>query len=872
MKKRLINTEKPISKPVEKQFLASKSFPIVGIGASAGGLEALEKFFGNMPNNAGLAFVVIQHLDPNYVGMMPELLQRATKMKVLRVKDAMKILPNHIYVIPPNKSMSILNGNLFLFEPIETRGLRLPIDYFFSSLANDMEDKSIGIILSGMGSDGSLGLKAIKEKQGITLVQDPLTAKFEGMPQSAIKTVNVDVLASADQLPEKLMTILKKNKENTNKIMIGEKSKSNLEKIILLIRSQTGHDFSLYKNNTLYRRIERRMNVHQIEKIESYVRFLQENPNELEILFKELLIGVTNFFRDTAVWNKLKNDVLPKLFENLPDGYVLRAWVTACSAGEEAYSLAIIFAEAYEKIKLKKNITLQIFASDIDSDAIEKARKGFYSESILEDVSQERINAFFTKEETGFRVNSKIREMVVFASHNVIKDPPFTKLNLLFCRNLLIYLEPELQKKLMSLFHYSLNKNGVMVLGSAENENSQKNLFTIIDSKLKIYKRNSISSNNKLLDFPDSFKYTNKQAISEMKPVKNTENIQTLANQLLLQNFAPASVLINSEGDILYITGRTGKYLEPAAGKANWNIYAMAREGLRNELPGAIRKVKQSYEPLKLNNIKIGVNKETQLVNLTLQMIEKPEAIKETIMIVFNDITENQGSNVTLKKGSKNTSNYEKELELELQQANEEIQSVREEMQTAQEELKSTNEEMQSTNEELQSTNEELTTSKEEMQSLNEELQTVNVELQSKVSDLMSANNDMKNLLNSTDIATLFLDKELNIRRFTDQLTKIFKLRQTDIGRPFTDMVNNLEYPEIADHAREVLRTLVYKETPISTTENKWFTVRIMPYRTFDDHIDGLVITFIDITKAKSLETELHKTIGLLRQHNIPEL
>lgn len=872
MKKRLINTEKPISKPVEKQFLASKSFPIVGIGASAGGLEALEKFFGNMPNNAGLAFVVIQHLDPNYVGMMPELLQRATKMKVLRVKDAMKILPNHIYVIPPNKSMSILNGNLFLFEPIETRGLRLPIDYFFSSLANDMEDKSIGIILSGMGSDGSLGLKAIKEKQGITLVQDPLTAKFEGMPQSAIKTVNVDVLASADQLPEKLMTILKKNKENTNKIMIGEKSKSNLEKIILLIRSQTGHDFSLYKNNTLYRRIERRMNVHQIEKIESYVRFLQENPNELEILFKELLIGVTNFFRDTAVWNKLKNDVLPKLFENLPDGYVLRAWVTACSAGEEAYSLAIIFAEAYEKIKLKKNITLQIFASDIDSDAIEKARKGFYSESILEDVSQERINAFFTKEETGFRVNSKIREMVVFASHNVIKDPPFTKLNLLFCRNLLIYLEPELQKKLMSLFHYSLNKNGVMVLGSAENENSQKNLFTIIDSKLKIYKRNSISSNNKLLDFPDSFKYTNKQAISEMKPVKNTENIQTLANQLLLQNFAPASVLINSEGDILYITGRTGKYLEPAAGKANWNIYAMAREGLSNELPGAIRKVKQSYEPLKLNNIKIGVNKETQLVNLTLQMIEKPEAIKETIMIVFNDITENQGSNVTLKKGSKNTSNYEKELELELQQANEEIQSVREEMQTAQEELKSTNEEMQSTNEELQSTNEELTTSKEEMQSLNEELQTVNVELQSKVSDLMSANNDMKNLLNSTDIATLFLDKELNIRRFTDQLTKIFKLRQTDIGRPFTDMVNNLEYPEIADHAREVLRTLVYKETPISTTENKWFTVRIMPYRTFDDHIDGLVITFIDITKAKSLETELHKTIGLLRQHNIPEL
>lgn len=872
MKKSTTNKSNPALKPEEKQISTSINFSIVGIGASAGGLEALEQFFGNVPDNSGLAYVVIQHLDPNHVGIMPELLQRTTAMKVFQVTDHTQVLPNHVYVIPPNKSMSVLNGYLYLFEPVELRGLRLPIDYFFRALAEDQKEKSIGVILSGMGSDGSLGLKAIKEKNGIVLVQDPLTAKFDGMPQSAINEVNADILAAANELPGKLITFLKINTVTGKKAGIDDKSKNNLEKIILLLRTQTGHDFSLYKNNTLYRRIERRMSVHQLHKIANYVRFLQENPKELEILFKELLIGVTSFFRDSAVWEKLKENVLPELFKTLPDGHVLRAWVTACSTGEEAYSLAIVFKETYEKAKNGKNLTLQIFATDIDSDAIEKARKGFFSQNIIADVSPERINTFFNKEETGFRINTSIREMVVFAPHNVIKDPPFTKLDLLLCRNLLIYMEPALQKKLMNLFYYSLNPGGVMALGSAENENSQNNQFVTIDSKLKLYKRSAIPVNSELLDFPDSFTHSRKHAIHEIKSAKITQNIQTLADQLLLQHFAPASVLINGEGDILYITGRTGKYLEPAAGKANWNIYAMAREGLSNELPGAIRKAKQNYEPLKLTNLKIGTNGGSQIVDLTLQLIEKPEAIKGTIMIVFHDVVDVQRTTFAKsKKGTKSATIREQELELDFRRANEELQSTREEMQTTQEELKSTNEEMQSTNEELQSTNEELTTSKEEMQSLNEELQTVNIELQSKIVDLMSANNDMKNLLNSTDIATLFLDKELNIRRFTDQLTKLFKLRQSDIGRPFTDMVTNLQYPEISDHALEVMRTLVYRETDITTNDQKWFTVRIMPYRTLDDRIDGLVITFIDITEAKKLEAELNKTIAILHQHNIAE-
>ncbi|NVN95894.1 MAG: PAS domain-containing protein [Bacteroidetes bacterium] len=834
------------------------NFPIVGIGASAGGLEALEQFFQNMPPNSGMAFVVIQHLDPNYVGIMPELLQRTTEMQVVQVSDHLQVLPNHVYVIPPNKTMSILNGYLYLFEPIELRGLRLPIDYFFRSLAEDRNEKSIGIILSGMGSDGSLGLKAIKEKDGITLVQDPLTAKFDGMPNSAINAVIVDIMAAANELPTKLISFLKLSTTNVQRLEIDNKSKSNLEKIIILIRAQTGHDFSLYKSNTLFRRIERRMNVHQIDKIVNYVRFMQENPKESDILFKELLIGVTSFFRDAVVWEKLKEKILPDLFKELPNGHSLRAWITGCSSGEEAYSLAITFKEACEKVKHDKNFTLQIFASDIDSDAIEVARKGFYSQNIMADVSPERISQFFVKEGNGFRVNTVIREMIVFATHNVIKDPPFTKLDMLFCRNLLIYMEPELQKKLMNLFHYSLNADGVMLLGSAENENSQNNQFIPLDAKLKFYKRSVNSSTNEMINFPSSFTHTKKQMLEETKPIKIAENIQTLADQLLLQHFAPASVLINADGDILYITGKTGKYLEPAAGKANWNIYAMAREGFSLELPGAIRKAKQNYDAIKLNHIKIGTNGGTQVVDVTFQQIEMPDAIKGTIMIVFNDVEILPKSiNSKIKKGNQSTTIHEQEIELDLQRANEELQSTREEMQTTQEELKSTNEEMQSTNEELQSTNEELTTSKEEMQSLNEELQTVNVELQCKINDFMVANNDMKNLLNSTDIATLFLDKDLNIRRFTNQLTKLFKLRQIDIGRPFTDMVTDLQYPKITEHAHEVLRTLVFKETDISTHDQRWFTVRIMPYRTFDDHIDGLVITFFDITKAKKMEAEL---------------
>ena len=850
----------------------NSDFPIVGIGASAGGLEALEQFFGNMPTNNGLAFVVIQHLDPTRVDIMPELLQRITTMKVLQANDGIKVKPNCIYVIPPNKSMSLLNGALHLFAPVELRGLRLPIDIFFRSLADDRQEKSIGIILSGMGSDGSLGMKAIKEKNGTTLVQDPASAKYDSMPRSAIEAASADIVAPADKLPAKLIAFLKIIPVVNTDSNLESKNKSNLDKIIILLREQSGHDFSLYKKNTLFRRVERRMGIHKIDKIQNYVCFLQENPKETEILFKELLIGVTSFFRDTAVWERLKENVLPDLMNELPDGHVLRAWVAACSTGEEAYSLAIVFKEALEKINKHKKLTLQIFATDLDHDAIDKARKGSFSKKIADDVSPERISGFFTVEAEGYRVKNAIREMVVFASQNVIKDPPFTKLDILTCRNMLIYMEPELQKKLMALFNYSLNPGGIMLLGTAETLGSHNDGFKELDAKLKIYKRSSIIMPPGLTDFPSSF-YQNKAMKTEKKTSpKIVENIQTLADQILLQRFAPASVMVNDQGDILYITGRTGKYLEPVAGKANWNIYAMAREGLDHELPGALRKAMQNFDAVIVRNIKIGTNGGTHFVDITVQRIENPNSIRGMIMIVFTDVSavvEHDVANP--KKRQRSSTGRQKELEIELKRSNEETQSIREEMQTSQEELKSTNEELQSTNEELQSTNEELTTSKEEMQSLNEELQTVNIELQSKVSDFVRANDDMKNLLNSTEVATLFLDKDLNIRRFTDQVIKIFKLRNVDIGRPFTELVTDLQYPEIESHALQVIKTLISIETAIETHDKRWFNIRIMPYRTLDDRIDGLVITFSDISKPKKLEAELNATIAILKEHNLLE-
>jgi len=857
-----VEKKKPTASSKEESTETNR-FPIVGIGASAGGLEAFEQFLSKVPQNSGMAYVVIQHLDPTQKGMLPELLQRITKMKVFQVKNRMVVKPNCVYVIPPNKSMTIRKGVLYLSEPIEKRGLRLPIDYFLSSLANDRLDRSVAVILSGMGADGSIGIRAIKEKNGLTMVQKPETAKFDSMPRNAIDSTPIDFVAPAMELPEKLKTFFKDLPflQSETEIEVELQDHRPLEKINNLLRARTGNDFTLYKKHTVYRRIERRMIVHKIEKITSYVTFLQENPKEVDILFKELMIGVTNFFRDVLVWDKLKETIVPEMIEKAQAGDVLRAWVPGCSTGEEAYSLAIVFKEVLENINPHGGLSLQIFATDLDNDAIETARKGHFPEKSVTDVSPERLNRFFNKTEEGYRINTEIREMIVFAQHNIIMHPPFSKIDILSCRNLLIYMDAELQKKLFGLFYYSINPEGIMLLGSSESLGTQSMLFSPVDAKLKIFKRSDSLQKQDLLNFPSSFSKTETSNTENQLPVKSSQSLEILANQLLLQHFSPPGVLVNENGDIIYISGRTGKYLEPAVGKANLNIFAMLREGLRNEFPIAFHKAILTKDMVVVRNIKVGENEGNKLLNITIQWIDKPEPLHGMIMIIFSDVPDIVGQK-SLKKKGKNLldSTIQSEMEKELQHLHNEMQSTLEEMQSSQEELKSANEELQSTNEELQSTNEELTSSKEEMQSLNEELQTVNVELQSKVDDFSRIKNDMKNLLNSTDIATLFLDKELNIRRYTNQATKIFKLIKSDVGRPFTDQVSELIYPELAIDAKEVLKTLTFIKKQIPTNDGRWFSIRIMPYRTYDDRIDGLVITFFNISDIKQLEAELHET------------
>ncbi len=854
------------ARPAKNSPPADALFPIVGLGASAGGLEALELFLNHVPPGSGLAFVVVQHLDPTHKGILVELLQRGTTMPVVQVKDRMKIERDHVYVIPPNRDLSVLHGVLHLLEPIAPRGLRLPIDYFFRSLAEDQHERSVGVILSGMGSDGTLGLRAIKEKAGAVFVQAVESAKFDSMPRSAIAAGLADVVAPPEELPGRIVAYLAHVPAAAQReAMPAERDLSALEKVVILLRAQTGQDFSFYKTSTIHRRIERRMALHQLTKIEDYVRYLRANAQESELLFKELLIGVTNFFRDATVWEQLKAEVLPALVAARPHGGVLRAWVAACSTGEEAYSLAILFKEALDEAEPAGNCALHVFATDLDKDAINKARAAIYPANIAADVSEDRLRRFFVEDERGYRVSKEIREMVIFAPQNVTMDPPFTKLDLLSCRNLLIYLEPELQQRLLALFHYSLNPGGILVLGSAESIGTATDLFAPLDGKTRLFRRRERSVNAGVVELPAvvirprTVAKGEAPALAEALPP--APNLQALADQLLLQTYAPAMVLVGKEGDILYVSGKTGKYLEPAAGKANWNVFAMAREGLNGVLHEAFLRALAQKAAVTVKGLRVGTNGGTQTVDLTVQPLTEPAALQGMVMVVFADAATPPIKETRGRKSGPSPAESARVVAL-----TEELRSARELMQTSEEEPKSANEELQSTNEELQSTNEELTTSKEEMQSMNEELQTVNNELQAKVDELSRASNDMKNLLNSTDIGTLFLDDKLLVRRFTPTTAKILRLLPGDAGRPITDITSDLDYAALADDAHEVLQSLAFKESSIATRDGRWFTVRIMPYRTQDNRIDGVVITFSDISVAKKLEAELRATEARLRE------
>jgi two-component system CheB/CheR fusion protein len=846
----------PQSAP-EPQGTHSTGFPIVGLGASAGGLEAFEQFFRNVPPDSGMAFVLVSHLDPDHVSILTEILQRTTTMSVVEARDQMKVAPDFVYVIPPNRDMAIFHGVLQLSVPDQPRGQRMPIDAFLRSLAEDQGERATGIILSGTGTDGTLGLRAILGSGGVSLVQEPASAKYDGMPNSAIQAGYASHVLPVEKMPEVLLSGIRA----LNQPPVAPATvTSGLNRILMQLRSVTGHDFTQYKKSTIGRRIERRMSMHNIEDNEVYARYLKEHPAEVHLLFKELLINVTNFFRDAEAFAVLKQDILPKLFADKPEDYVFRVWVAGCATGEEAYSIAILLRELMDETH--QEFKTLLYATDLDDDAIAVARAGFYPPNIAQDVDPERLRRFFIKEDSGYRVKKNIREMVVFATQNVIKDPPFTRLDLLSCRNLMIYLEPEIQNRLIPAFHYALKPGGVLFLSPSESIASHTGLFAPLNRKWKFYRATgSITSTRAVMDGGLVWtKHADMKGTEEVVKKIKEINFAELTKRALLQSYAPASVVTDVKGNILFVHGDTGRYLRPAPGQPTLNVIEMAREGLQLELRAALLLAADSESAdqnaaFQSRELSVKTNGHFQVVNLNVRILPTPDGGEKLLLVSFQDVARpapgltGHGKTGRGKPAQGATEQQRvEELERELAYTKENLQATIEEQQASNEELKSTNEELQSTNEELQSTNEELETSKEELQSLNEELITVNAELHSKIEQLAGMQNDMKNLLDNINVGTIFLDEHLVIRRFTRDAALIYRLVATDVDRPLGDVKSDIEDEDLLAKAQTVLNTLVPWEREVRTASGIWYLVRIQPYRTLENVIDGVVLTFNDIS------------------------
>jgi two-component system CheB/CheR fusion protein len=884
-----MTSRKPIAAKIEPVAPPpASSFPIVGIGASAGGLAAIEAFFSGMPGDAdpGMAFVLVQHLDPDHKSMLTELIQRSTRMRVFEVVDGMQVRANCVYIIPPNRDMAFLHGTLQLLEPAAPRGHRLPIDFLFRSLALDQHEHAICIVLSGTGSDGTLGVRAIKAEGGMVMVQNPASSEFDGMPQSALATGLVDYNLPPAEMAAQLIAYVTHafGQPPQPASAAAPQTENALKKVFVLLRNQIGHDFSQYKPSTIYRRIERRMAVHQIDSIDSYVKYLQQTPVEVQALFSDLLIGVTSFFRDPEAFAALEAQAIPKLFEGKPVGSAVRVWCAGCSTGEEAYSLAILLQERLEALKVSYRV--QLFATDIDSRAIGVARAGVYPASIADDISPERLARFFTVEPDGnaYRVHKGIRDLLVFSEQNLIKDPPFSKLDLISCRNLLIYLNGELQRRLISLFHYALQPRGTLFLGTSETVGEHSDLFAVLERKAKLYQRKEDFQGAQRAALgrflPPLVERELTQPPLAAKTVPGKLSLRELTEQTLLRQLAPVAALVNGQGDILYLHGRAGLYLEPAPGEAGINnILKMAREGLRRDLTTALHKAATSRETVAVSGLQVKTNAHFTPVNLSICPVAGGSAAaleSQLYLVILEMAPDNQAAALASlapvslpihrDRDHSDTNAQIAELNEELQAKEEYLHAINEELETANEELKSSNEEMQSVNEELQSTNEELETSKEEMQSINEELSTVNTELQTKVADLSRANNDMNNLLAGTGIGTIFVDHGLRILRFTPTASQIINLILSDVGRPVAHIVSNLVgYTTLVADLQAVLKTLIPKEAEVQTADGKSYTLRILPYRTLDNVIEGAVITFVEITEVKRTREALRKANALLR-------
>jgi two-component system, chemotaxis family, CheB/CheR fusion protein len=845
------------------QGLTSESFPVVGIGASAGGLEAFTKLLKHLPGDTGMAFVLVQHLDPTHASALTEILSRATAMPVTEVKDGMRVEPDHVYVIPPNTNMAILHRILSLMPRTEKHGLHLPIDYFLHSLAEDRRGRSVGVILSGTASDGTVGLKAIKAEGGITFAQDERSAKYDGMPRSAILSGFVDCILPPEGIARELVRlsrhpyVMLSREAQTREWASGETDI--LNKVFILLRTHTGVDFTDYKHTTIRRRIQRRMLLHQIDRMEQYVQLLQQHAEEVEALYQDLLINVTSFFRDPDSFRMLRKKMFPRLLKTRGPDQTIRVWVPGCSTGEEAYSIAISLLESIGDKRAE--IPVQIFATDISGAAIEKARAGVYPKSIEQDVSAERLRRFFVKSEHGYQIKKAVREMCVFARQNAVKDPPFSKLDLISCRNVMIYLGPPLQKKLLPIFHYALKPDGLLMLGSSETIGGFSNLFVLADKKEKIYTKRPGR-------FPPMFASAITERPGEQRPrvpqtVRNEAELPVVpslykeADSLMLSQYAPPGVLINDDLRIIQFRGITSPFLAPSPGEASLDLLQMVREDLRLDLRSAIHKARKTNARVRTEGVPIDPGDRSRRVTLDVIPFKATPSKERFFLVVFEEAATSgafgaiPGKPAGRGKGRRIDHSPAAQLRHELAATKEYLRTVLEEHDAGREELRSANEEIQSSNEELQSTNEELETAKEELQSTNEELTTLNEELQTHNSELNQVNNDLINFLGGAHIPIVMVGGDLRIRRFTAAAQAVVNLIPADVGRPLGDIRPNVNVPDLGPLILEVMDTLTACEREVQDRQGHWHSLRIRPYKTADGKIDGAMLTFIDIDTAR---------------------
>ncbi len=853
--------------PEEREPSRESGAPIVGIGCSAGGLDALLRMMPLVPPDCGLAFVVVQNLDPQAKSALPELLGRACRLPVRPIRHGAAAEANVVYVIPPGATLTIRRRVLQLSRTQPPHRVRATVDGFLTALAEDLGELAAGVILSGAGSDGTIGLRAIKEHGGLTLAQ--AGAEYDGMMRSAVATGLVDHVLPLDAIPAKLIEYFRhlavmREKQGPD----GERSESAdaLLQIHALLRARTGHDFREYKDRTVVRRIQRRMQVLQIEEVDAFIGRLRREPRELDLLFQDLLIGVTSFFRDPAAFDALERDVIPRLFDGKEPDDTVRVWVPGCATGEEAYSIAILLREFASKMPSPPR--LQVFASDIDEHALQTARAGRYPEAIAKDVPAARLERHFVREDGTYRIVGDIREMVLFSQHSLLRDPPFSRLDLLSCRNLMIYLTPELQSRVIPLFHYALRSRGFLLLGSSENVTRHGRLFTMVDKANRIYQRRT-PLERRLPEFPLSATDTARLRPGQpARPAGTDFNVRAVAERRLLEHYAPAHVVITQDGEVLHASARTGKFLELPAGAPDSSIFSLARRGLRLELRAALHRAATSGEAVTQSNLRIGTNGGQQAIDLHVQPLRQDGAPEGLYLVVFRELGPvRQTAEDAAAESADGVENINlRQLEAELRATRDRLQATSEELESSNEELKSSNEELSSMNEELQSANEELETSREELQSINEELQTVNAELNARVEELSRANSDMINLLESTQIATLFLDRGMSVKNFTPAAKDLFRLVESDTGRPISHVRARFEPESIQQDAERVLRTLTTIEREVRGSDaDATYIMRMLPYRTVDNVISGVVLTFTDVTRISAAERRIDELAHDLR-------